>query len=210
MARQADFYPLVLPAVLGCPYMTADMAINRAAIELCSQARVWEESMDSIALQAGIEAYEIDPPPHSVLVCVRNVRLNGRPFPILVESWAELHGNADAAPGMPTHFAMRGNELVVYPLPAPEAAGARVTLAATLKPTHTATALPDVLLASHMDTVAEGAKGFLKEMTGTAWFDPSGAAYANQRFREGIARARINVEHGFVASSLSVTPRRFG
>lgn len=206
MAKHADFYPLILPAVPGCPYMTVDLAINRAAIDLCEQGRVWEESLDALTLIGSIDAYELDLPGGAVLVCVRNVRLDARPLQ-LITSWADFEGRA-AQPGQPTHYAMRGNELVVYP--APHQPGGRVTLVATLKPKFNANTLPDVLLQTHMGTVAEGAKAYLKEMTGTAWYDPSGFALASQRFSEGISRARINVEHGFAAGSLSITPRRYG
>lgn len=206
MAKHSDFYPLILPAVPGCPYMTVDLAINRAAIDLCDQGRVWEESLDAMTLIGGIDAYELDLPAGAVLVCVRNVRLDARPLQ-LITSWTDFEGRA-AQPGQPTHYAMRGNELVVYP--APHQSGGRVTLVATLKPAFNAPTLPDVLLQTHMGTVAEGAKAYLKEMTGAAWFDPSGFALASQRFREGVSRARINVEHGFAAGSLSITPRRYG
>lgn len=206
MAKHSDFYPLILPAVPGCPYMTVDLAISRAAIDLCDQGRVWEESLDALTLISGIDAYELDLPAGAVLVCVRNVRLDARPLQ-LITSWTDFEGRA-AQPGQPTHYAMRGNELVVYP--APHQSGGRVTLVATLKPTFNATSLPDVLLQTHMGTVAEGAKAYLKEMTGAAWFDPSGFALASQRFRESVSRARINVEHGFSAGSLSITPRRYG
>lgn len=206
MAKHSDFYPLILPAVPGCPYMTVDLAINRAAIDLCDQGRVWEESLDAMTLIGGIDAYELDLPAGAVLVCVRNVRLDARPLQ-LITSWADFEGRA-AQPGQPTHYAMRGNELVVYP--APHQSGGRLTLVATLKPAFNATSLPDVLLQTHMGTVAEGAKAYLKEMTGTAWFDPSGFALASQRFRESVSRARVNVEHGFAAGSLSITPRRYG
>ena len=206
MAKHADFYPLIMPAVPGCPYMTVDLAINRAAIDLCDQGRVWEESLDAMTLISGIDAYELDLPAGAVLVCVRNVRLDARPLQ-LITSWTDFEGRA-AQPGQSTHYAMRGNELVVYP--APHQSGGRVTLVATLKPAFNATSLPDVLLQTHMGTVAEGAKAYLKEMTGAAWFDPSGFALASQRFRESVSRARINVEHGFAAGSLSITPRRYG
>lgn len=208
MAKHADFYPLILPAVLGAPYPTVDFAINRAAIDLCERARVWEEAIDASTLVAGIDAYLLDLPRGASLVCVRNVRLDGHAL-ALVESWAELDRRAEP-PSSPRCYTMRGDEIVVYPAPAAEAAGGQLTLVATLKPTYTATALPDVLLAGHMAALAEGAKAYLKEMSGTPWFDPNGAAVAQARFNESMSRARINVEHGFAAGSLSVTPRAFG
>lgn len=210
MARHADLYPLLLPFVPGCPYPTVDLAISRAAGELCEQSRAWEEALSPIALSEGVEAYEIDLPSDSVLVCVRNVQLNGRDLHVN-PSWPALVASSSTlAHATPSHYAMRGNELVVRPIPSPEAAGGVVTLVATLKPSISATSLPDVLVSEHMAAVCEGAKSFLKEMTGAAWFDPSGAAMANQRFRDAIARARISVEHGRAAGSLSVAPRHFG
>jgi len=206
MAHHADFYPLILPAVPGCPEMTVDLAINRAAIDLCEQGRVWEVALDALSLIGGLDAYALDLPTAAVLVCVRNVRLDTRPLQPVTD-WQTLIGRS-AQPGQPTHYAVRGDELVLYP--APSQSGGVLTCSATLKPTFSATTLPDVLLAEHMATVAEGVKSYLKDMTGTAWFDPAGFALANQRFQAGISRARIDIEHGFAAGSLTIAPRRYG
>ena len=206
MARHADFYPLILPAVLGCPYPTVDFAINRAAIELCQAGRVWEEAIDPVVLVAGVSTYDVSLPTDSVLVCIRSAQMGGDSLPA-AQSWIELEA-IDAPAAVPEKYAMRGQELIVHPKPA--TTGARIALVATLKPSFTARTLPDVLLDMHMAAVAEGAKAFLKEMSGTAWFDPSGAVFSHQRFRDEVSRARIAIEHGFVSGSLSVTPKPFG
>lgn len=206
MASHADFYPLILPAVLGCPYPTVDFAINRAAIELCQAGRVWEEAIAPVVLEAGVTAYEIGLPTDAVLVCIRSAQMGGDSLPA-AQSWIDLEA-IDAPAAEPEKYAMRGQELIVHPKPA--TTGARITLVATLKPSFTARTLPDVLLGMHMATIAEGAKAFLKEMSGTTWFDPSGAVFSHQRFRDEVSRARIAIEHGFVSGSLSVTPKPFG
>lgn len=205
MASQADFYPLILPAVAGCPEPTVDLAVTRAAVEFCEQSRVWEVALDSITLSAEDDTYPLPLPDDALLVCVRNVRLDGRSLQPVTD-WQTFIGRT-AQPGLPTHFAVRGNDLLLYPAPVQSGT---VTLSATLKPTFNAATLPDVLLTDHMPSIAEGAKAFLKEMTGTAWFDPAGFALASKRFSDAISKARIDVEHGFAAGSLTIAPRRYG
>ncbi len=89
MASHADFYPLILPAVLGCPYPTVDFAINRAAIELCQAGRVWEEAIDPVVLVAGVSTYDVSLPTDSVLVCIRSAQMGGDSLPA-AQSWIEF------------------------------------------------------------------------------------------------------------------------
>lgn len=203
MAKPADFYPLILPTVLGAPYPTVDLAINRAAAELCESARVWEEFLDPITLRPGVAAYPLDLPAGSILVCARSIELDGVPLAL-----SQTIPRTAATQGMPVLAYIRAGELMVSP--APDTPGGVLTVFVTLRPSITATQLPDVLLDRHMVTVAEGAKAFLKEMTGAAWFDPAGYSLARQTFLYNVSRARIAVEHGFVGGSLAVAPRAFG
>lgn len=206
MAAHAALYPWILPAAPGCPQPTVDLAINRASAEFCDASRAWEEALDPLTLIAGVDAYEIDLPADAVLVCVRSARLDGHPLR-LAQSWAALP-DANGQPGLPACAAVRGAELVLAP--PPSASGGVLRLIATLRPSFAATSLPEVLVERHALAVAHGAKAFLKEMSGTPWFDPTGYAVARQSFEQAIARARIQQEHGFVGGSLSVTPRPLG
>lgn len=72
----------------------------------------------------------------------------------------------------------------------PQAAFALVE--ASLRPTRTATALPDDLMEEWGDTLSFGAVAKLKSMSGQGieWSDPQGAATNFQLYTEGVGKAR--------------------
>lgn len=210
MAQHADFYPLILPAVNQCPSMTADLAINRVAHELCRDARAWEDDLDAVVLTAGMDRYDLSLPSGAVLVCVQRLAIADRALTPV----GSVHGLAGAANGTPYVFAHTTDygqpQVVLYPTPDASVAGQMAVPTCTLAPTFTATTLPDVLLLRYADAIAEGAKAHLKGMSGTPWFDPGGAQVAFQFFMQRKAEARIQKEAGFVSGSMRTTPRAFG
>lgn len=209
MKSHADFYPLVMPAVPNCPSMTVDLALNRAAHEFCSHSRCWEQPLDPFVLRAGQDRYELEVPTGAVMVCVQTVTVREHDLAPVRRARdlrrVEIHGT-------PYAFAFDDTEepaVLVSPVPNEDDAGVMVEPICTLAPSFNATSLPDVLAVRYMDAIAEGAKFYLKTMTGTPWFDPDGAQLAGALFAQRKAEARIQKESGFVASSMRVTPRPF-
>lgn len=190
MAKHDDFYPLLLVELPGCPIPTIKLALNRSASRFCEKSKAWREKLDPITAVVGTTEYEIDLlPADSRLILIDQVWLDGREMdPSLYEK----------------------STLTLLKLTtAPSAAGTLEVLA-VLAPTLDAQSLPDVLADRWYEGVSEGAKAFLKKIPNQPWYDPTGAATAEQLFISKAAEARIESETGFVRGSMRTTPRAFG
>lgn len=207
MPKHDALYPLILAEVPGCPLMTVKTALNRAAADFCTGSLAWQEDLDPIFVAAGIAEYDLDVPAGSQLVVIREgeVKLNGRKL-LPIKAPAAID---PAVTGLPSHYAQRDyGALLLYPKPT-EAAGS-LTVRAVLKPTLTATTLPDILIDRYYEAVTEGAKAFLKRMPNQPWTDPPGAATAYALHSRRTAEARVSAEMGLVAGSMQMKPRAYG
>lgn len=208
MASHESLYPLITIEAMGCPAMAIDTAINRAAAEFCAGSLAWQEDLDAIYLSNGVAEYDLDLPRGSQLVVIRagEVKIGGR---ALIAHMAPERIDPSVT-GNPSHYYQRGyGSIALYPKPA-DSAGQMLTVRAVLKPTLTTTTLPDVLVDRYYEAIAEGAKAILKRIPNQPWSDPAGAGPAYQLFKQKTAEARISSEHGNVAGSMKVRPRRYG
>lgn len=208
MASIETLHPLVAPEVLGCPSITIDSAILRAAIEFCEKSTAWRELLDPITVVDGTAEYALPIPTDARLVVIREkeVRLNG----VMLEPIKNAAEMNPTKAGTPSHYAQRSHDaLILYP--SPLGIGTQtLTVFAVLAPKLTATALPDILVDRYYEAISEGAKAILKRMPNQPWSDPARAADHYRLFQVKTAEARIDFEHGLVAGSLSVKPRVFG
>ena len=201
-------YPLIVPEVMGCPSITIDSAIIRAAAEFCEKSTAWREQLPDITLVDGTAEYTLTLPAGSRLVVIREreAKLNGKPL-------SSVQNAAQISPeyvGIPSHYAQRGfNSVILSPTPA-NATGQVLSIYAALAPTLTATSLPAVLIDRYYEAISDGAKAILKRMPNQPWSDAARAADHYQLFKQKTAEARIQQEHGLVAGNLSVRPRAFG
>lgn len=207
MSHEA-FYPMLLAELPGCPLPLVRSALNRSAAEFCAASLAWQEDLDPIQVATGIAEYELDLPADSQLVVIRKgeLKINGRPL-LPISNASAVNPSVT---GSPTHYFQRGYGAVgLYPNPS-DATGLLMTVRAVLKPTATASSLPAILADRYYEGVSEGAKAILKRMPGKAWSDPAGAALSYQLQKTEAAKARISNEAGFVAGSMSMTPRKYG
>ena len=70
MASIETLHPLVAPEVLGCPSITIDSAILRAAIEFCEKSTAWRELLDPITVVDGTAEYALTIPADARLVAL--------------------------------------------------------------------------------------------------------------------------------------------
>lgn len=208
MAALDNLYPLIVAEVMGCPSITIDSAILRAAVEFCEKSTAWRELLNPITLQDGVAEYPLPIPSDARLVVIREreVRLNGQVLtPVMNPALL-----SPTATGVPTHYAQRGHDvLILYPIPS-SADGMTLTVFAVLAPKLSASTLPDILADRYYEAISEGAKAILKRMPNQPWSDPARAADHYRLFQTKTAEARIEFEHGLVAGSLTVKPRPFG
>lgn len=207
MADHSAFYPMIAPDVLGCPSITIDSAINRAAIEFCGKALVWQDALTVVVLSPGVWSYALTLPAQSQLVVLQSVKLGTRELAAVADARGQIPwGEAD---GEPMRYALLADFGQILVDPAPLEASS-LTLRAALAPKLTATSLPDLLADRHFEAIAAGAKAILMRMPEKSWTNFQASQFYEGEFKERTSKARIEAEYGRVVGSLSATPRRFG
>ena len=202
-----DFAPHVQPDCPGAPLFQVDMAVREAAISLLSRADLWRAETDMLDIVPGVSEYELDAPAGSEPSRVMTLTLNGRPLTKLAKE-EEVYSMLDTrAPSTPTHFYQRDNEALIL-APTPKEA-LRMRLFMSLKPSATATSVPDGIGKEHRKLIATGAKAELQLMTGQVWTNPQQGLLNKQLFERGVSAAIRRVAMGNSGAPLTVQRRDF-
>lgn len=214
MAQSIDsLFPLVKPDVGNCPNETVRLAILRAAIEFCERSLVIDIDAAPIVLVADQPNYALTLPADTTLVEVLD--LFGPQLPLNCQSFDDLVLKfpdwQTAKSSLPTDCAVRGGELLLVPMPSADTpAGTQLKPRVAVKPTVTATTIPDELVNRYGEAIADGALSRLLKLRNKPWSDPATAKDRNQDFQTAIDKARIDALHGLARGSLRAKPRAFG
>lgn len=208
MLPVSTFFTRLMPNVAGCPEPLAQQALVDAAIEFCDLSLIIVERLDPITVGlTDLRSFEIDLPSQMKLSQIMSVELDDRllqPAPSY-----NVYGTPDQ-PGTPTTYYTTEFEetFAVTLVPRPDKEF-MLQVTAALKPSRTATNLPNKLFEEYADYILAGAFSRLMSMPGQMWSDPVGAAGYMAQFRHGLSVARNNSMRGRVRSSLSVAQRPF-
>lgn len=207
-----DFYPFIMPEVLGCPDPTVRNAILLAAIELTRESLSWTEIQDPIKLIDGEPDYDIDVPQGAYLVTVRDVWVGSRrlkpqtvaSISMAMPDWQTTKSNE------PVYYnqAVDRGALRVYPTPYNPTAS--MVVRAAYAPLPTATSLPNFLGQQQMEVMAAGAKSRLMLMPGQPWSNQALGLFYKTLFDDGVIKAKVDEAHDRVAGTVRVEPRSFG
>lgn len=211
MATSIDvFIPNILPSVIGCPDFSMRSAVIESAIELCTKASAWTETMDLVLLRQGSHSYEIDLPKDARVLLVKNVWASkGELTSKTMTEIAGLIPDWQTAQGEPRYFnQLNWEEFRVYPIP--NSSNAALTVRASLAPLRTSTTLPTSFVDRYFQGIVAGAIARLAIVPGQAWSNPQLAAYYKTEFNTACGEAKVEIFHDRVAGSMRVTPRRFG
>ena len=201
--KLSAFYPLVLPLVPGCPEVTVDHAVVRAAAEFCRETGVWRLTDRLFTTKADESDYEIFPAESNTRIeWLEEVEVAGT----RIKESAIREPAADAT-GEPVQYFLAGPRTVRL-LPTPDAAYA-VTGAIVMAPTLSATAIDDTLFEDWAETIASGALMRLTTMPG-AWGSPDLARYHNKLFRRGVTGARARKLRAGTTATVTAQHQKFG
>lgn len=172
MADLDAFDALILPHAAACPVPTVAWAVRLACIDFCSRVEVVTDDVN-ITTVSGQAFY--DPYPTGALVARRVLRL--------------LRGETPVYPL--EYFLTANGRLGMNPVPTDVA-----VLSATfaLRPTITATTVPDVLVTEHMETIAAGALARIHRFPGQPWTDFNLAQMRQQEFDRACGVAQWHVD----------------
>lgn len=208
MKLLSDFYPRILPYVVGCPDPTAEQALRDTIIAFCDETQVIHEALTAFSAVAGTSDYTLAAPSANEAISrVLEVSVDGRAIRSVPSTDAF---GLQAQSGTPTSFytTRAGSQLKLVLYPTPDKA-ATVVVDAALKPTRTATQVQDDLYDLWLDTLAAGAVSRIAAIPGQSFTDFPLAAVKQAEFISGLKKARIDGRTGRVKASARVTLRPF-
>ena len=215
-----DYLPDVMLEAPGCPTPVAVNAVRSAAIELCQERNVWQETLALIALVAANPLVTIAVPADSEVATILDVRF----YPVGVTQGTPVTGpvdemtlntlrpgwkdEADAGTVNSPQVCMSPTPLSLRIIPVPIAnQAAAIAVTAALRPTRASTEGPDLLYTDYLETITTGALAKLLAMNNKPWTDLVMAVDKRGLFRTKKAQAGIRVLRASGAMQMSVHPR---
>jgi hypothetical protein len=205
----SQFFPRLLPHVMGCSEPFAAQALLDSAIDFCQSTLAVVETLDPITVPIGADTVEIELSPGTQVAQVLSVAFDNS-FVSPRPAWDKF--TPPTGPGTPVFFVgvERDEAFHVQLIPAPDRLapqGLRIKLA--LSPTRTATEVPTVLFDRYVEHIINGALARLYSTPDVGFYNEPKAAVAAAKARAGITSARIDSAHGRVVTSMRVQMRAF-
>ena len=206
-----DFFPYILPEVLGCPDPSVRLAIVNAALTFCRDTLSWTETQDPIELTDDESIYDLDAPAGANVYTIRDAwcnkhRLEPKSMGEISLLMPDFMLNVSSEP---LFYNMSSDKRQIRVFPIPRGATSPLVLRVAYIPVFGANTLPDYLAIEHINVIAAGAKSSLMLMPGLPWSNPQLGAFYKSVFDEGVMNAKISEFHDRVSGSLRVLPRRF-
>lgn len=199
MAAWADFYPELIPHVMGCPYPTADVALRAAAREYLQRTRLWREWLSPVTVLTGVREYDLDLPMDSMVVRIERSTANGDPLPVLSHNAQASDYGREQQPDIGIVSRDRATFTLTQIMPA----GTQLAAEVSLMPSTTSKGMPDDLFFQHYEDILYGAKHRLMLMPNTTFFNADLAMVSKTAFESAIATKTVIAWKG----ATGVTPR---
>jgi hypothetical protein len=201
MANFSDFYPYVLPEVVGINEPLADQKILQACIEFCEKTHYWKYVHPAINLVADQKTYTLIVPAESHIVTILDpVYYNGLKIFSRTREWLDINVNEwEVKKNVNAKHYYAISPGVIRPTPYPDAnvVGGISEVTIALKPLPNATSVQDFLFDEFFECISHGAKARLFEMKKEKWSDTELAAYNKEKFDDGIWDARVKVKSAY-------------
>lgn len=194
MASWDVFKPDVLVHVPAAPDPLVEMALRRAARELCSIARVLRRWCDCTETPADSGIYVITIPTDLQPFRLERVTAAGVPVEVVPAHWHQddpesgsstLLTGATPLPAGPASFTSTSGTLT-----------ADVRAMVALRPTYDAATCDDFLADLYLEAIAAGAARNLLSTRGAPWFDPAGASIQAGAFEAALGRSITDAARG--------------
>lgn len=216
MAIYEDFFPYVLPDVVGAPEPIVVHHIRNACIEFCSKTSILTRDHDPITVIQGQVDYDLEPPSGYLVVRVQKAWLDNMPLdpvaPDFVREAAvynRLYESYNAGSvSTPRGFLQKDERsLSLWPRPDRKYKNG-LTMRVALKPTRSSTQIEDVILEDYAEAIAQGALYRLMVSPGKAYSNAEMAAINKGLFDQAINAARIKANHGHLRANVGVKLRK--
>jgi hypothetical protein len=194
------FYNDLLPELPGCSTGMLDLQLLRVAREFCERSGAWREPMLPITSQAGVKTYALfSPEPKTDVVRVLELSVDGRLLwraePIVDPTASEQPKFMPQEP--PFTLDAQATEITL----SEEPTGAIEGMVA-MRPSFTATTLPDVMQSVYLEALRSGVFARLMAMGGKPWTDRSLAGYHEQRWQAALDVHATRATRGYTKAPL--------
>jgi hypothetical protein len=186
-------FPDVLPDVLGCPELTVERHILRAAQDFCARTRCWRQDLDPITTD-GTSELDIDYPDRAEGVKLMAATLGGEDIGVEAADNTRMGDRLRGSQGLTR---VRTDNLRTVLLMPTQAAGAQLVLNMVLKPGDESTGLPDDIVDRYGSTIALGALSTLLKVNKAEWANPALATDKKQEYEAQRARIATAVWRAF-------------
>lgn len=196
MKTWSEFYPDVLPSVMGCPSPVMDHNLRRSAQAFFERCHVWTQWLDDTRT-SGAQEYDIALENQSELVKLQRATLAGRPILVttpdaLPDDWQSYpQGIGDCV------FTRDRRTFTLLPW---TSTGQVLRIEATLKPSNAAAGIRDDFFDLYVEPIAIGAKARIKALVGTEFYDPAAAQVLHDDFTRRVNTIEIQKFRGFSSS----------
>lgn len=216
MASYEDFFPYVLPDVLGAPEPLVVHHIRNACIEFCEKSLILTRDHDPLTIKAEQVDYDLEPPKGYLVVKVQKAWLDNSPLNPIAPDFVRdasvynrLYSSYNAASASTPNGYLQKDERSISVWPKPDRDYTNgLTMRVALKPTRASTSIEDVIFEDYAEAIAQGALFRLMASPGKAYTNAEMAVVNKGLFEQAMNVARQRATHGHVRSNLSVKMRK--
>lgn len=192
MATWADFYPELMPHVVGCPNPTANIALREAARAFFRRTRAWRQWLDPEPVVAGVREYDLPLPSGSMVVRIERCTVDSVPMNVLSHSEQLSDFTRYEQPEGGLVSRDRAGFVLTQSLPA----GVLLAAEVSLMPNKVAVGIPDDLFGQFAQDIVEGAKHRLMLIPQTPFYNEGLAAVAMNSFEMAVATKTVEAWKG--------------
>ena len=192
MATWADFYPELMPHVVGCPNPTANIALRESARAFFRRTRTWREWLEPEAVMAGVREYDLPLPSGAMVVRIERCTVDGVPMDVL----SHKEQLSDFVRYEQPDRGLLSRDRAGFVLTQLITPGAMVAAEVSLMPTKTGVGIPDDQFAQHAQDIVEGAKHRLMLIPQTPFYNEGLAAVAMNSFELAVAAKTVEAWKG--------------
>lgn len=180
----SDFYPLLAPHVPGCPDVTMDTYLASTAADFFARTHVWRAAIDNIIIVPNVSEYDLSG--DAVIEDIISASIDTDAFE---QTDVRLIPQKDRTrTGKPQKFWMVEDTIIsVWPIPEERHT---VKLTAVLKPSRTATSVPDWIYETWADALVDGAVARLAHIPNKEWTSFDLYAFHKSRYERAIHNAK--------------------
>lgn len=182
MSDFSPFFPAIYQRAQGVSEVAASQAIRDAAIEFCERTRLWKVDV-SLSMDAATKAFV--PPTDSVLHDIEYARFDGYTIEPKSTQWLDDHvyGWRAGVSGQPQYLTQTLQDTFTV---VPYTSTGTLIVSARLRPSETATTLPDFIANRYRQIIQYGALARLLLLPGQPFMNPDMAAYNQGLFNQQI------------------------